>query len=454
MADFNEPDTDTPQNAGAPPMGELPSVPDGDETPGLPEESAASLPTEEPTEVAIPGEEVVSPGEEVTPGEEVNLGETVTPGEEVSQGMEVLLAEETPPGEEAHPGEEVNLGERMAATEKETRSAGPKISPEQLAENLRRKEELCVRAEALSESTDWKVTAQAVKALQAEWKTIGPVPQELSTELWQRFRKAGNHFFERRQAHFQDRQKDLEENLRKKEALCVQAEELSSSSDWKVTTEAIKALQAQWKEIGPVPREQAEPLWQRFRKANDEFFERRQVHFAEVDKENKENTRKKEDLCRRAEELCTSTSYKETGEALKALQAEWKAVGPVPRQKSEALWKRFRGAMDQFFARRAAWFEEREKEREERKTEWKDRLRETLTYKQEQLERLRESIVRDDENLTRWRTRLEGLRPGPHADATRAELEGKINEVDARVGTKRTRIVELEKDIQEIEAKL
>src|SRR4051812_7131420 len=104
MADFNEPDTDTPQNAGAPPMGELPPVPDGDETPGLPEESAASLPTEEPTEVAIPGEEVVSPGEEVTPGEEVNLGETVTPGEEVSQGVEVLLAAETPPGEEAHPG--------------------------------------------------------------------------------------------------------------------------------------------------------------------------------------------------------------------------------------------------------------------------------------------------------------------------------------------------------------
>jgi hypothetical protein len=452
MADFNEPDTDIPQSAGAPPGGELPHTLD-DEAPGLPEESAASLPTEEPVEVAIPGEEVVSPGEEVTPGEEVNLGETVTPGEEVSPGVELLLTEETHAAEEAHPGEEV-LGERMAATEKETRPGGPKVSPEQLEENLRRKEELCVRAEELAESTEWKATAQAVKALQAEWRTIGPVPQERSKELWERFRKAGNHFFERRQAHFQEQKQEMEENLRQKEAFCVQAEELSSSSEWKAAAEAIKGLQAQWKATGPVPREQAEALWQRFRKANDQFFERRQAHFAEVDKEHKENIRKKEDLCRRAEELCTSTSFKETGEALKALQAEWKVVGPVPRQKSEALWKRFRGAMDQFFARRTEWYEEREKERAERKTEWKDRLRETLTYKQEQLERLRESIVRDEENLTRWRTRLEDLRPGPHADATRAELEGKITEVDARVGTKRTRIVELEKDIQEIEAKL
>ena len=126
----------------------------------------------------------------------------------------------------------------------------------------------------------------------------------------------------------------------------------------------------------------------------------------------------------------------------------------MPKQKSEALWKRFRGTMDQFFERRSAWFEEREKDREQRKSEWKERLRETLTYKQEQLERLRESIGRDEENLTRWRARLEGLRPGPHADATRAELEGKIGEVDARVATKRSRIVELETDVQEIEVKL
>jgi hypothetical protein len=447
MADINEPDSEVPHTPGVPPAAvppHAPGIPETDERPAPPEEATPSLPAEEPVEVSLPGEVVVTPGEEVTPGE------VVTPGEEVN------LGEEVNPGDEIHL--DAHLGERMAVTEvteKEDRPAGaPKVSPEQLEANVARKEELCVRAEALSESSEWKATAGAVKALQAEWKTVGPVPKERSTELWERFRKAGNHFFERRQAHFQDREKELEENLHKKEALCVQAEELCTSTEWKTTGEAIKALQAQWKEIGPVPRDQAEEIWQRFRKANDQFFEHRQVHYEQVEKESKENIRKKEDLCRRAEELCTSTSFKETGEALKGLQAEWKAVGPVPKQKSEALWKRFRGSMDQFFARRTAWYEEREKGRDQRKSEFKERLQETQTYKQEQLERLRESIGRDDENLTRWRARLEGLRPGPHADETRAELDGKIAEVDARVATKRQRIVELEKDISEIAAKL
>ena len=444
MADFNEPDSETPQSAGLPPTAvppHTPSIPETEDVPVPSEEATPSLPAEEPVEVSLPGEAVVTPGEEVTPGE------VVTPGEEVNLGEDVNL------GEEIHL--DAHLGERMAVTEKDERPPGaPKVSPEQLEANLARKEELCARAEALSESSEWKATAGAVKALQAEWKTIGPVPKERSTELWERFRKAGNHFFERRQAHFQDRQRELGENLQKKEALCVQAEEICSSTEWKTTSESIKALQAQWKEIGPVPRDQAEAIWQRFRKANDQFFEHRQAHYEQVEKESKENIRKKEDLCRRAEELCTSTSFKETGEALKELQAEWKAVGPVPKQKSEALWKRFRGSMDQFFARRTSWYEDREKGREQRKSELKDRLQETRTYKQEQLERLRESIGRDDENLTRWRSRLEGLRPGPHADETRAELDGKIAEVDARVATKRLRIVELEKDISEIEAKL
>src|SRR6476646_3481210 len=194
MADINETNSETPQSAGVPPTAvppHTPGIPETEEAPASPEEASSSLPTEEPVEVVLPGEEV-------TPGEDVNLGE------EVNLGDEIHL--------DAH------LGERMAVTEtpeKDERPAGaPKVSPEQLEANLARKEELCARAEALSESDEWKATAGAIKALQAEWKTVGPVPKERSTELWERFRKAGNHFFERRQAHFQDRQRELEENLR------------------------------------------------------------------------------------------------------------------------------------------------------------------------------------------------------------------------------------------------
>ena len=431
---------------------ETTASPEG-ETPveGLLAASSSPLPEEEPLSIqrepppagaedasASAGIEARSPAAEEIP----------LPAEEGAAASAEEEAAAAPEEEIAAPTEETAAA--GAKEEAATQAGAAEVPPEQLEENLRRKEALCVRAEELAESTDWKVAASEIKALQAEWKTIGPMPEEQAPEVWGRFRKAGNHFFERRHAHFEDRLREQEENKQKKEALCVQAEELAGSTDWKATAEGFKTLQAQWKAVGPAPRDQADALWQRFRKANDEFFDRRKVHFDEVEKEQKENVRRKEELCVKAEELCESSDFKATGEAMKAMQAEWKAVGAVPKQKSDALWKRFRGAMDRFFERRSAWYEERD----QRKAEWKERLRETLTYKQEQLERLRESIGRDEENITRWRERLEGLRPGPHADEARAELDGKITDVTNRVETKRTRIQELEKDIQEIEAKL
>ena len=325
---------------------------------------------------------------------------------------------------------------------------------QQLEENLQGKEALVVRAEELSTSEEWKPAAEEIKALQAQWKTIGAVPQDRSQELWQRFRKAGNTFFERRQQHVRDLGQQQEENLQKKEALCIRAEELSQSTQWKSTAEAFKALQAEWKTIGPVPREHSETIWQRFRQAADTFFGRRSEHYSKQRKDQTENLRKKEALCVRAEELSQSTQWKVTSEAIKALQAEWKAVGPVPQNKADAIWKRFRGAIDVFFDRQKAWFDQRNQEREEWQGEWRDQLRDTLDRKRGQVERLRESIGRDEENIQRWQGTLADLRPGPHAGDIRASLEGKISDVETKLASKRERLQEIEASIGEIEAKL
>ncbi|HSN88623.1 MAG TPA: DUF349 domain-containing protein, partial [Thermoanaerobaculia bacterium] len=104
---------------------------------------------------------------------------------------------------------------RLQALEESTRA--------QLEENLRRKEEVVLRIEELSESTDWKNAAETIKACQAEWKTIGPVPRERNDELWQRFRGAGNRFFERRKEHYETQEREHRENLQKKEELCARA---------------------------------------------------------------------------------------------------------------------------------------------------------------------------------------------------------------------------------------
>ncbi len=325
---------------------------------------------------------------------------------------------------------------------------------EQLQENLRRKEELATRAAGFVESTAWTKTAEAFKGLQAEWKKIGPVPAEAAEELWGRFRESANLFFERRKAHLAERDREMQENLGKKDELSARAEELAGSTAWNKTAEALKGLQDEWRKIGPVPREQAEAVWARFRAAMDSFFERRKAHFRQIDHDLKENLRRKEALAVQAEELRTSTDWKASTEAIKVMQAEWKSIGPVPHKQSEAIWARFRGAIDVFFARSNAAYEERVRDREGRQGEWKDRLRETLERKREQADRIRESIGRDDENLDRWRGTLSTLRPGPRSAEIQAGLEEKMALVGERRASKQGRLDELEAAIKEIEGRL
>ena len=142
------------------------------------------------------------------------------------------------------------------------------------ADNLKRKEALCVQAEALMESTDWLKTAESLQKLQAEWKTIGPAPRRNAQAIWERFRRACDHFFSRRKEDLDRRKDEWAKNLERKEALCVQAEALAQSTEWDKAAADIKRLQAEWKAVGPVRKNKSEVIWQRFRKACDTFFER------------------------------------------------------------------------------------------------------------------------------------------------------------------------------------
>lgn len=147
---------------------------------------------------------------------------------------------------------------------------------EEWAANLARKEALCRQAEALADSADWIRTAEEIKRLQAEWKTIGPVPRGRERETWERFRSACDRFFTRRQQDLARRKEEWAANLVKKEALCAEAEALAESTEWDSAVARIKRLQAEWKTVGPVRRKKSEQVWQRFRAACDRFFERYQ----------------------------------------------------------------------------------------------------------------------------------------------------------------------------------
>jgi hypothetical protein len=142
------------------------------------------------------------------------------------------------------------------------------------AENLAKKIACCEQAEALAESTHWIQTAEAVKKLQADWKTIGPVSRGREKEVWDRFRTACDRFFTRRHDDLAARKTIWTENLAKKDALCARAEALALSTDWDQAAAEIKKLQSEWRSIGPVRKSRSEAVWQRFRAAGDRFFDR------------------------------------------------------------------------------------------------------------------------------------------------------------------------------------
>ena len=219
--------------------------------------------------------------------------------------------------------------------------------------NLGVQEQLCVKMEGLSAVEDPAEIAKQVRELQEQWRQASDVPRPQGEALWRRFKVAHDLAWARCQAHFAAENEARGESLAKKLALCERAEALADSTQWIQTAEEIKKLQAEWQSIGPVPRGQEKATWQRFRTACDRFFTRRQADLAERKQVWVVNLAKKEALCAEVEALADSTDWDSTAATIKRLQNEWKLVGPVKKSRSEAIWQRFRGACDRFFARYA-----------------------------------------------------------------------------------------------------
>jgi hypothetical protein len=220
---------------------------------------------------------------------------------------------------------------------------------EELAGNLKRKEALCERAEALAESTDWLKTAEELRKLQAEWKEAGPVPRAVSQRIWERFRRPCDRFFTRWQEHREQRSHEWADNLAKKERLCEQAEALRDSTDWEAASAELKRLQAEWRTIGAVKKSRSEAVWQRFRAACDHFFDRyknRDEHARQAAQQAREG------ICADLEGLLPAEGA-EPGEPpgdlvprLHAAQTAWRQAGSLPHDQMAALDERFARARD------------------------------------------------------------------------------------------------------------
>ncbi|HTU99497.1 MAG TPA: DUF349 domain-containing protein [Luteitalea sp.] len=237
-------------------------------------------------------------------------------------------------------------------------------------------QELCEKAEALATVEALPDVAKKLKDLRQDWKQASAGPRGAEGDaLWQRFKVATDAAQVRVDAFFAQRSVEDAAVLQEKAQLAEQAEALAESTDWLKTADALKALQQRWNTLGHAPRgEQGKALNARFRAACDTFFTRRKDDLAQRKDVWSANQSVKEDLIVQAEAIADTTDWQAGVERIKALQAEWKASGPVKRQKSEQLWQKFRAACDRFFDRyknrHSAEFDSRRVTREQALTDF------------------------------------------------------------------------------------
>jgi hypothetical protein len=212
------------------------------------------------------------------------------------------------------------------------------------ADAVATKESLVAEAEQIAESsTSWKASGDRMRAIVDEWRQIKGIDRKTDDVLWKRFAAARDAFGRRRGQHFA--QLDAERSSVKdvKERLITKAEELSTSSDWKETTSAMRDLMTEWKAAGRAGREDEDALWARFRAAQDAFFARRSGVFAERDAEQAGNQQKKEAIIKQAAALDVSDP-KGAQAVLRDLQSQFDAVGHVPRDAMRRLDDQMRAA--------------------------------------------------------------------------------------------------------------
>lgn len=223
--------------------------------------------------------------------------------------------------------------------------------------NLEAKTQLCEAAEKLNEEEDVISAFHQLQDLHQQYREIGPVAKELREQIWERFKAASTVINKKHQQHFEDLRAKEEENLAKKTALCEKVEaanqgEYKTAKDWEKVTQEIIEIQKEWRTIGFAPQKMNVKIFERFRIANDKFFNKKAEFFKGLKDTYSANLEKKQQLVNKAKELADSTDWKKTGDKFIALQKEWKKVGTVPHKQGELLWKEFLDTCNKFFEAR------------------------------------------------------------------------------------------------------
>ncbi len=225
-------------------------------------------------------------------------------------------------------------------------------------QNLDKKIVLIERAETSiavvpTQPKEWAKIGKELDELMAEWKKIGPVPTDKNEEIWNKFKAIRNQYYGERKHFFKDLNSSKKDNLTKKEALCDKAESLKDSNEFMKTSDALAKLQDEWKTVGPVPEDQNDLVWKRFRTAFDHFYARKNEWFKQRKQEESGAIVKKKEVILGLEALKSNETidHQSLFNELKVWQKQWNDAGFISGKSYQQMNKTYQALADEIFNR-------------------------------------------------------------------------------------------------------
>lgn len=311
--------------------------------------------------------------------------------------------------------------------------------------NLLAKKALCEKLEELlktelSTVKDWTEATTKVNELFDLWKTIGPVPREENENIWNRFKKPIDKFYEDKKEAFVKMKESQDENYQKKVELCLQAEVIAERSDWKRATEDLLKLQEEWKNVGYVSKKQSDKLWVRFRQACDKFFERKAQDYQNRKDNESENIAKKEALIQAVKDFSFTEDKQHNLDVIKDFQRQWSEIGYVSTDERNRLYAEFRKAIDAHFDKLQM------DSMESNLNNYKMRLEavEGKVNVSREKKDLLDKIQKLQNDLNVWENNLGFLASSKQADLLKAEFDKKIEKAKAEIQLLKAKVKLLE----------
>ena len=238
-----------------------------------------------------------------------------------------------------------------------------------LNQNYESKLDVLNRIREFIDSDETQVSFNKIKELQTEWKSIGRVPPQHNRNLWANYHALINRFYDNRSIYFELKELDRKKNMEAKLELCKKAEAVAKEPELKKALKELDELHEEYKHVGPVPKEDQEPLWQRFKAASDTIHDRRREHLEKFKGELNENLKVKQQIVEKVKAFTEfeSDSIKEWNKKTKDIQLvqkEWEAAGAMPRDKAKEVNKKFWSHFKTFFAHKSDFFKKLDEKRE------------------------------------------------------------------------------------------